>query len=202
MLCNRTYRLKHTSSIASCCFKGILFASVTLAVCAASSEETGEAEATAISVGRMVFCRSIEEREPHGAADVFPEDVGRIYCFTVVLNAGAEGTHVVHKWYFQDKLMAEVKLKARGEYWRTWSVKNVTPEWKGPWRVDVVSATGEVLKSRSFVLGESEPGDSSDEASGSVEMLSDGNTESGGGSDENGSKESGEGVVSEGGGDS
>ncbi len=110
-----------------------------------------EPEASGISVGRMKFCRAIKDREPQQAADRFPSDIEQVYCFTVILNAGAE-THVVHKWYHQEKLMAEVKLTARGEYWRTWSSKRMLPEWSGTWRVDVVSADGQVLKSLSFQL--------------------------------------------------
>ncbi|MBN1918838.1 MAG: DUF2914 domain-containing protein [Verrucomicrobia bacterium] len=121
-----------------------------------------EATTAAISVGRMVFCRSIEEREPKDAAETFPTDVGRIYCFTAILNAGPEETHVVHKWYRGEELMAEVKLKAQGEYWRTWSVKGIMAEWTGRWRVDVVSAAGDVLKSASFVVGEAEPVEDAD----------------------------------------
>jgi hypothetical protein len=108
-------------------------------------------EAKQISVGRMVFCRAVKDREPQEAAASFPNDMERVCCFTVILDAGAE-TQVVHKWYFGDELMAEVKLKAEGEYWRTWSSKGMSPEWTGTWRVDVVAADGTVLKSASFEL--------------------------------------------------
>jgi hypothetical protein len=108
-------------------------------------------EAKQISVGRMVFCRAIKDREPQEAAVSFPNDIEKVLCFTEILDAGAE-THVVHKWYFGDELMAEVKLKAQGEYWRTWSSKRMSAEWTGTWRVDVVAADGTVLRSESFEL--------------------------------------------------
>jgi hypothetical protein len=117
--------------------------------CLAPAAET--TDAPSISVGRMAFCSSIKDREPQEPAETFPKTITKVYCFTVILNAGPE-THVVHKWYYHDKLVAEVDLKAQGDYWRTWSSKEMLPEWTGTWRVDVVSVDGEILKSASFEL--------------------------------------------------
>jgi len=173
MCLNQKHRSKRTSSITLCALGAILFAALMLAGCQATSDEpettpaSSETPATSsISVGRMVFCRAVKDREPQEAAEAFPVDIGRVYCFTEILNAGTEETYVIHRWYLGDKLMAEVKLKAQGEYWRTWSYKSVTPEWKGGWRVDVVSAAGEVLKSGSFTLGEAEPSEAPGTESG------------------------------------
>ena len=124
----------------------LLIAAVLLFLPAASLQEP-----KSISVGRMKFCRAIKDREPHQPAAKFPSDIEKVYCFTMILNAGEE-THVVHRWYRKEKLMAEVKLTARGEYWRTWSSKRMLPEWAGAWRVDVAAADGRTLKSLSFEL--------------------------------------------------
>lgn len=154
-----TCRIMRTSSIALCTIIAIVSLGVALGGRLAASEEVA---ANPLSVGRMIFCRSIEEREPKGVAETFPVDVARVYCFTAILNAGPGETHVVHKWYRGDELMAEVKLRAQGEYWRTWSVKTIEPDSTGRWRVDVVSAAGVVLKSASFVLGAAEVVEDSD----------------------------------------
>lgn len=126
-----------------------LLAVAALALCLVSAALPPEP--SGISVGRMKFCRAIKDREPHQPAAKFPSDIEKVYCFTVILNAGEE-THVVHRWYRKEKLMAEVKLTARGEYWRTWSSKRMLPEWAGGWRVDVAAADGRTLKSLSFEL--------------------------------------------------
>jgi hypothetical protein len=128
---------------------------VPVALASETTTETGEDGSSngatpTISVGRMLFCRSIKEREPQETAARFPNDIELVYCFTVIENAGAEATQVTHKWYWGDKLMGSVQLKAQGEYWRTWSLKHLQPEWTGTWRVDVVSVDGKVLKSASF----------------------------------------------------
>jgi hypothetical protein len=142
------FGLRHTSSRISPF--GIALAGVALAL-AWAVPAAEEAKTAGISVGRMLFCRSIKDREPQEAAETFPNTLEKVYCFTVILDAGPE-THVVHRWYHGDKLMAEIELKAKGDYWRTWSSKGITPGWTGTWRVDVVSADGEVLKSGSFEL--------------------------------------------------
>ena len=141
-------RTRHCSSTTRWVRAALLLTLAALSCLAPAAETT---ETASISVGRMMFCRSIKDREPQEPANTFPNTIEKVYCFTVILNAGAE-THVVHKWYHQDKLMAEVRLKAKGEYWRTWSSKQMLQEWTGAWRVDVVSADGEILKSASFEL--------------------------------------------------
>jgi len=165
-------RTRHCSSISRWVPAALV---LTLAAlwCPAPAAET--AETASISVGRMMFCRSIKDREPQEPANTFPNTIEKVYCFTAILNAGAE-THVVHKWYYQDKLMAEVRLKAKGEYWRTWSSKQMLQEWRGTWRVDVVSADGKILKSASFelVAAEDEAGeDASQERDESQERSED-----------------------------
>ena len=145
-------RSKHTSSTTRW-RQGVLILSLLALSCLALAAEAPETPT--ISVGRMIFCRSIKDREPQEPAETFPNTIEKVYCFTAILNAGDE-THVVHKWYHEEKLMAEVQLKAKGEYWRTWSSKQMVAGWTGTWRVDIVSADGKILKSMSFKLLEPE----------------------------------------------
>lgn len=152
MLFKLVRRVRYLSS--RTCWPLALVPAIVLVVanaCCSEPSDTASSESKGISVGRMLFCRSIEDREPQETAEKFPNDIEKVYCFTVIVNAGAE-THVVHKWYHNEKLMAEVTLKAKGDYWRTWSSKRMVPGWTGTWRVDVVSADGKVLKSASFEL--------------------------------------------------
>jgi hypothetical protein len=160
-----------------CWFVALAAAAIVAAnACRSRASETAPSESKGISVGRMVFCRSIKDREPQETAEKFPNDIKSVFCFTVIVNAGAE-THVVHKWYHGEKLMAEVTLKAQGEYWRTWSTKRMAADQTGTWRVDVVSADGKILKSASFELvaagAEEEQAESED--AGTDEEPTDGN---------------------------
>jgi len=91
----------------------------------------------------------LEEREIIGEAYIFPSSIGRVYCWTLVLGS-EEPTEITHVWYYGEEKMAEVKLSIKSQRYRTWSYKTILPEWVGNWRVEVVDAIGDLLKSISF----------------------------------------------------
>ena len=106
-----------------------------------------------LEVTEMVICTGVEDRVPVGADTMFLNTVEQLYCFTKVTGAAAEET-ISHAWYFVDNEMAKVDLTIAGDPWRTWSSKRIIEEWSGNWRVDVVTASGEILKSMDFVIQE------------------------------------------------
>jgi hypothetical protein len=99
-----------------------------------------------VSVDSIVFARSVESREPVGAATEFDSSVARVFCWTR-LSAKAPPASVTHVWYKAERKLLEVPLTATYSSGRYWSVKNVST---GDWRVEVVGANGEVLGSGSF----------------------------------------------------
>lgn len=103
----------------------------------------------AVEVNEMVICTGVEDRTPIEADTTFLSTVGQLCCFTKVSSA-TESSTISHVWYYVDKEMARVDLQVNGENWRTWSSKRIVEDWKGDWRVDVLSETGEVLMSKGF----------------------------------------------------
>jgi hypothetical protein len=120
---------------------GILAAAAVLAV--------GAVEAHAETTATAVVCTSVADRAPVGAADRFPAAVGRLFCFSEVREA--EGK-VVHVWIRGDREVFSIELRANGPRWRTWSEKQILPEWTGPWRVEVRTTGGAVLAVASFTV--------------------------------------------------
>ncbi len=102
-------------------------------------------------VETIQICTSVEDRAPVAEGSVFTGDVERLYCFTGIKNSG-ETTKVVHVWYYKDKEMTRVQLAVGTPTWRTWSSKRILPSWTGEWRVDVLSADGDVLASKTFEI--------------------------------------------------
>jgi hypothetical protein len=102
-----------------------------------------------MSVGRAAVCTSIADREPVGMATSF-FGVEQVYFFTEIKEAGENET-IQHVWYHDDARTLAVDLAVSGPRWRTWSHKKVLGM-KGPWRVEVVSSSGEVLRTVSFVI--------------------------------------------------
>ena len=103
-----------------------------------------------LAVEEIVFCAAIKDRRPAGVADTFPSDIYGVYCYTRLV--GAVGpTSVTHVWYRGETRVAAKTLAVKASPWRTWSLKEMPEEWKGEWRVEVISPDGAVLASRKFV---------------------------------------------------
>lgn len=115
----------------------------------AQDEETTKAEG--FRVGRIAICKSIVEREPVGESKEFNNDVGKVFCFTEVLDAKID-TFITHEWYYKDELKASVRLKVSGARWRTWSSKGIDKNWTGEWRVEVKDEEGNLLASATFKI--------------------------------------------------
>jgi hypothetical protein len=99
-----------------------------------------------VSVDSIVFARSVESKEPVGAAKEFEASVTQVFCWTK-LSAKTPPAAVKHVWYKAGRMLLEVPLTLNYSAGRYWSVKNVSP---GDWTVEVVGANGEVFGSGSF----------------------------------------------------
>ena len=49
-----------------------------------------------------------------------------------------------HVWYYNGEEMARVNLPANYARNRIWSSKNILPEWKGQWKVAVMSGANKL----------------------------------------------------------
>ena len=106
---------------------------------------------SALRVSEMVFCAGVSSMTPVAAADTFPSDIFSIYCFTRI--AGAIGTTaVLHRWYYEDRNLANIELPVKSPLWRTWSSKKMTSGLRGKWKVDVTELDGTVIDSGTFCL--------------------------------------------------
>ena len=104
-----------------------------------------------INIGKMAICPSIENRQPVNPGSIFPDTVGRLFCFTQVSTSEAP-VEIYHIWYHNDEEINRVPLNIGSQSWRTWSAKTIKPERTGRWRVDVATSSGAVIESRSFSI--------------------------------------------------
>ena len=96
------------------------------------------------------FYTAVEDRQPSGVGNVFPEDLDKLYCFTKI--GGADRTtYVYHVWYFGNKEIARVKLPVKSKSWRTWSSKNLHMG-LGYGYVEIVSESGDILGRAEFKI--------------------------------------------------
>ena len=123
---------------------GAILVAATLSVPAVVSAL--QIETREVGIGTYIADRSLG-----GNQDAFDSGVGRLYAFSRVVGA-EEDTTIYHRWYYEEQLMAEIRLSVRSNNWRTWSSKAVMPEWTGKWRVDVVSNDDTMLHSVRFTV--------------------------------------------------
>mgnify|MGYP006280695539 CR=1 FL=1 len=130
----------------------LLACSLAVQAVAQESDESASPEAAADvpRVAEAAVCVGVEDRAPVGAAESFPADTERLYCFTDVRDAG--GSTVVHAWIHEGTTRARVELEVGGDRWRTWSTKQILPDWTGSWQVKVMTADGAVLETLDFTV--------------------------------------------------
>ena len=124
---------------------GILLAAIVLVA-------TIPGTSLAVEVADAVICQDVQDREPVGAADSFPADVGKVMCWSKIKDG--KGTTIKHVYYHEGAEKAVVELSIGSPMWRTYSSKGVLSSWTGQWRVDIVGEDGEVLKSLEFAIVE------------------------------------------------
>lgn len=108
------------------------------------SDQGGEPE-----VARSQFASDVQNREPvDEVSDSFSASEDPLYFFTEIDNG--EGETITHRWKHDGEVMAEVPLQVGGDdSWRTWSSKQLMPDWDGEWTVEVVDSQGNVLEEKS-----------------------------------------------------
>lgn len=114
-----------------------------------------EQTAVEVQVVRDAVATGIVDREPVDPGQVFSPALERVYYFTEVQSETA-GTEITHVWYYGDSEVARITLPVEGSRWRTWSSKQILPEWTGRWKVEAVTTNGTVLASQAFAI-ESSP---------------------------------------------
>jgi hypothetical protein len=124
-----------------------------MAMATAASAQVAEKAAAGVEVTRAVVASGVVEREPVGEAVAFHADVGTLYFYTILEGDFTE-VDLHHVWLLNGEETARIPLRARGPRWRTWSTKQIPPEWSGRWTVQVVVAgDDQVLKSVEFTVG-------------------------------------------------
>ncbi len=104
-----------------------------------------------IQVEEAVICTAVVDRTPQDPGEIFPADVGQLYCFTRIAG-GTEGTMVTHVWKRGEERMAAVDLPVGGSPWRTWSSKTIDSGWTGSWTVEIQDVQGNLLQTLNFTI--------------------------------------------------
>lgn len=104
-----------------------------------------------IKISEFAIAKTVEQLTPKEISESFSSSVSRLYAFCKVTGA-QEVINIMHNWYYENKLMAEVRLSVKSKNWRTFSSKKILPEWTGQWRVDITTEDGLVLSTLKFTI--------------------------------------------------
>jgi hypothetical protein len=124
----------------------IVLISLCLLIPAVGAQESNKLEVVAAAISKNVV-----EREAVDVGNRFSNSTHRLYCFTKVVGAG-QPTEVVHVWSYSDVERARISLAVRAASWRTYSSKAIQPHEIGPWRVDVLDTSGNLLETINFEI--------------------------------------------------
>jgi hypothetical protein len=111
----------------------------------------GAQEANTVQIVAAAICKDVVDREAVDVGTQFSNSVSRLYCFTKATSTEIP-TEIVHVWRYGDVERARVSLAVRAATWRTYSSKVIQPHEIGPWRVDVLDTSGNLLETINFEI--------------------------------------------------
>ena len=101
---------------------------------------------------KAVLCEKVLNRtKPVNEGVVFSSSLGRIICFTD-FDPVYEETAIIHKYYFKDKFVSEKTRKLKPPGWATYSQIDLRESEKGPWRVEITDADGNIISTIRFSI--------------------------------------------------
>ena len=101
------------------------------------------------SVVKAVFTTGVVDREPVDEVNSVYSDTKKLFFFTDIRNM--QGKTVLHRWLHNGQIRAEVSFEVGGPRWRTYSSKNLSDEWLGNWKAEVLDSEGNRLHEAEFV---------------------------------------------------
>jgi len=129
-------------------FSGVMVCLISLCLLIPAA---GAQQANKIQVVAAAICKDVVEREAVDVGTQFSNSVSRLYCFTKTVSSEIP-TEVVHVWSYGDVERARVSLAVKAATWRTYSSKAIQSHEIGPWRVDVLDTSGNLLETINFEI--------------------------------------------------
>ena len=113
------------------------------------TQESMQKDMTSFAIKRLVIGTGVEDREPVGVGETFPDSTEKVYCFLEATDI-AKDTEVSFVWFHGANEMRKLSFPVNtGTRWRTYSYKNLYGL-KGDWKVEIRDAGGNLLKDVTF----------------------------------------------------
>ena len=124
----------------------VILISLCLLIPTVGAQESNKLEVVAAAISKNVVAR-----EAMDVGNRFSNSTPRLYCFTKIVGA-SQPTEVVHVWSYSGVERARISLAVKAASWRTYSSKVIQANEIGPWRVDVLDNSGNLLETINFEI--------------------------------------------------
>ncbi len=103
------------------------------------------------TLAKAVMCEDIQDFQPKNAAVVFSISRGKVFCFTF-FDPVSEQTFIYHQWIHKNKLNTKRRLYLQPPRWSSFSSIQLRESDKGPWRVEILDQSENVLAVLTFSI--------------------------------------------------
>jgi len=104
-------------------------------------------------VKRFELPRTVIDKEPQGTMEEIrlkPDGSAAVWCYSEVVDS--RGGELRYVWYHEGERMARIRVKVRGNRWRSYSSKIINQRHQGNWRVELQDGAERLLASAEFTL--------------------------------------------------
>ncbi len=119
----------------------------------ASATPPGAADQSTPTLSQAVLCESIENFKPVNSSAVYPVSQGTIMCFTAFDIVPRE-IDIYHVWIKRDERVYRKRLVLKPPRWASVSSIKLREADKGPWRVEIRDANGQLYAVLRFSITE------------------------------------------------
>lgn len=102
-------------------------------------------------LSKAVICETLDAFRPLNPSAVFSVQMGSVMCFTAFDVVPAE-TSIFHNWIRRDTLIFSKRLVLKTPRWSSASSIQLRDADKGPWRVEVRDADGNLMRILRFSI--------------------------------------------------
>jgi len=116
-----------------------------------SQEKPQPLSSAKLALVKAVMCEDVQDNTPKNPTVGFSAARDRAVCFTA-FDPVPQKTYVYHRWYHREIPSANIRLALKPPRWSTFSSIQLRVTDKGPWRVEIIDAKGNILQTLRFSI--------------------------------------------------
>lgn len=111
----------------------------------------GDGTVTELLLAEAAMGEGLKEGVLQNQAVAFSVGLGRVICYSS-FDPVPQRSFIYHNWYYRDRLSTKTRLVLMPPRWNTYSYIQLREADKGPWRVEITTEDGRLLKVLRFSI--------------------------------------------------